>query len=91
MKRATGVGGIFFIAENPQELKAWYEHHLGISGIFLWRDADPRSRPGYTVWNVFSNTSNMFKSVKKGFVTNYLVEELVPLLSALEKEGVRII
>lgn len=30
MKRVTGIGGIFFEAENPGE---WYEKHLGtVSG-----------------------------------------------------------
>ncbi len=91
MKRATGVGGIFFIAENPNKLKAWYERHLGIASIFLWQDADLPSKSGYTVWNVFSNTSKMFEGVRKGFVINYRVEDLVLLLSALEKEEVRII
>jgi hypothetical protein len=30
MKRVIGVGGIFFEAENPKELAAWYEKYLGI-------------------------------------------------------------
>ena len=30
MGRVTGVGGIFFKAENPEALYAWYEKHLGI-------------------------------------------------------------
>ena len=91
MKRVTGVAGIFFKAVDQQKLRAWYERHLGIAGIFLWQDADLPSKPGYTVWNVFSNTSKMFESVKKGFVLNYRVDDLVPLLSALKKDGVRTI
>jgi hypothetical protein len=30
MKRVTGLGGIFFKAENPEKLYAWYEKHLGL-------------------------------------------------------------
>jgi hypothetical protein len=30
VKRVTGIGGIFFEAENPQTLYEWYEKHLGI-------------------------------------------------------------
>jgi D-3-phosphoglycerate dehydrogenase / 2-oxoglutarate reductase len=30
MKRVTGVGGVFFKSENPEQLYAWYEKHLGI-------------------------------------------------------------
>jgi hypothetical protein len=30
MKRVTGIGGVFFKAENPERLYAWYEKHLGL-------------------------------------------------------------
>jgi hypothetical protein len=30
MKRATGNGGIFFKSDDPKNLYAWYEKHLGI-------------------------------------------------------------
>ncbi len=34
MHRATGVGGIFFKARNPDSLRAWYQRHLGTE---LWQ------------------------------------------------------
>ena len=30
MKRVTGIGGIFFNANDAPALKAWYKRHLGI-------------------------------------------------------------
>jgi hypothetical protein len=30
MAKVTGVGGVFFKANNPNKLYAWYEKHLGI-------------------------------------------------------------
>ena len=30
MKRVTGIGGIFFKADQPEALQAWYKRHLGI-------------------------------------------------------------
>jgi hypothetical protein len=30
MKRVTGIGGIFFKAEDAPALQAWYKRHLGI-------------------------------------------------------------
>lgn len=30
MEKVTGIGGFFFRAENPGDLNAWYEEHLGI-------------------------------------------------------------
>ena len=30
MKRVTGIGGIFFKANDPEKLRNWYRAHLGI-------------------------------------------------------------
>ncbi len=30
MKRATGIGGIFFKAKDAPAMHAWYKEHLGI-------------------------------------------------------------
>ena len=55
MKRATGLGGIFFKADNPEELYAWYEKHLGLQRqgqeavFFNWRHADDPEKSGMTV------------------------------------------
>ena len=91
MAQVNGIGGIFFGAEDPQKLKAWYERHLGITNIFLWRDADHPSTPGHTLWNVFPKTSRMFDQTTKEFVINYRVDDLVRLLSTLTKENCTII
>ena len=29
LPKVTGVGGIFFFAENPKEMKDWYAKNLG--------------------------------------------------------------
>ncbi len=90
MKRVTGIGGIFFTANDPQKLKTWYERHLGIGGIFLSKEVGLASQPAYTVWDVFSKSSKMFESSKKEFIVNYRVYDLELLLSALEKEEIQI-
>jgi len=44
MKRVTGIGGIFFQANDPAALAAWYQRHLGIDvqpwggAAFDWTD-----------------------------------------------------
>jgi hypothetical protein len=30
MKRVTGLGGVFFKPDDPENMYAWYEKHLGI-------------------------------------------------------------
>ncbi len=31
MGHITGIGGIFFKAEDPEKLGAWYKKHLGLN------------------------------------------------------------
>ena len=46
MERATGIGGIFFKANDPDGLQKWYENHLGLKPdpdgcvVFRWRGRD---------------------------------------------------
>ena len=52
MKRVTGIGGIFFKAKDPEQLRAWYRKHLGIESeswgfTFSWQD-DPQKDGGQT-------------------------------------------
>ncbi len=41
MKKVTGIGGVFYKVENPEEHKKWYKENLGIEsdqcgGKFAW-------------------------------------------------------
>ena len=52
MARVTGIGGVFFKAQDPEATRAWYQQHLGIEAMdeygwsFLWRDVDRPDRVG---------------------------------------------
>jgi len=96
MKHVTGIGGIFFKAQNADVLRAWYAKHLGMpveswGGLqFHWRrDEDPRSR-GYTVWSVFDADTRYFDPSEKPFMINYRVDDLDAVLAALRSEGVTV-
>jgi len=102
MKRVTGIGGIFFKSENPQQLYDWYEKHLGIqrdpnagSAVFQWRElqAADGTQPGpegCTAWSIFPQTTKYFGESKAGFMHNYRVENLDALLEDLKNSGVEI-
>jgi hypothetical protein len=65
MKRVTGIGGIFFKAENPQKMYEWYEKHLGIKsdskqGAMLhWREDENPERRGMTIWAIFEKQTSI--------------------------------
>ncbi|HUI41849.1 MAG TPA: VOC family protein [Terriglobia bacterium] len=95
-KRVTGIGGIFFKAEDAPSLLAWYEKHLGIKAepwggtAFTWQYADGSGRTGQTVWAIFPRDTGNFKNSRANHMLNYRVENLDALLEQLAGEGVEI-
>ncbi|RLV60348.1 VOC family protein [Parashewanella curva] len=93
MKRVTGIGGVFIKSSNPEQLRAWYQKHLGIDiqswggTSFQWHDEKNPTPDGATVWSVFDNTSKYFEPSQAGFMVNYRVDDLFTLLDVLKSEG----
>lgn len=92
MKRVIGIGGIFFKANDPQMLAAWYEKHLGIQfGGKTYTDFQFREREnGWTAFSFFAADTQYFDPSAKEFMFNLRVENLDDLLIALRNEGVRV-
>lgn len=96
MKRVTGIGGVFFKAENPDAIKEWYDKHLGIEqtpygSTFHWRNNDAPEERGSTSWSPFEAETKYFAPSQKQWMINYRVENLVELLDVLRSEGVIVI
>lgn len=95
MAQVTGIGGIFFKADDPEKLYGWYEKHLGIKrqaeGVtFHWRDAENPEREGVTAWAIFGKDSTYFDPSRAHAMINYRVDDLDALLEALRAAGVEI-
>jgi len=92
MKRVIGVGGVFFRAENPKALAAWYEKHLGIDFAGkTYADFPFHEREkGWTAFSIFERNTKYFEPSEKQFMINLRVENLVELLKVLREEGVRV-
>ena len=82
MTRVTGIGGIFFNANDPVALRAWYKRHLGIDvqewggTAFTWADASGNPTKGTTVWSIGAADGEHFAPSKSTFMVNYRVEDL---------------
>ena len=93
MQRVTGIGGIFFNANDRVTLRAWYERHLGIDvqawggTAFTWTDAAGNPTFGTTVWSIGAAGGGQFAPSESTFMINYRVEDLAALLQALRDEG----
>jgi predicted enzyme related to lactoylglutathione lyase len=93
---ATGIGGIFFKANDPEALARWYADHLGVAlenptvSSFEWRERNDPDTFGCTVWSPFKASSTYFDPGRASFMVNFRVRELVRLLQNLRAAGVTV-
>ena len=95
-KRVTGIGGIFFKTKNPNQIKEWYNKHLGLNTdqygtCFEWRQADEGKDLGFSQWSPFSDTTEYFQPSGKDFMINYRVADLEWLVGKLKEEGITVL
>ncbi len=98
MKRVIGIGGIFFKAQNPETLRAWYQQHLGIDSetwgaVFKWETMEIKAqgKDFYTAWSPFAENTTYYAPSTKPFMVNYVVADLVELVKALKTEGIELV
>ncbi|NHM06569.1 hypothetical protein G4D82_05000 [Flavobacterium sp. CYK-4] len=94
IKKVTGIGGVFFKAEDPKALVAWYGKHLGLKtdaygSTFWWKDTNGNDCS--TQWSPFKEDTTYFEPSQKPFMQNFRVDDLDSLLENLKTEGVEII
>lgn len=94
--RVHGLGGVFFKADNPQQLAAWYARHLGLAvedwggALLSWNRADTGEK-ACTVWSPFEATTEYFKPSDKPYMLNFRVDDLDATLAALRVEGCNVL
>ena len=94
MGKVTGLGGIFFKANDPKTLGEWYRAHLKLEPengpvFFRWRERES-DLPGTTVWALFDKNSDYFNPSTAPFMINYRVDNLDAILTRLATEGINI-
>ena len=92
MRRATGIGGVFFKAKDPKALGEWYRTHLGMNVeewggvVFRWAEDNPNGK-GTTIWTPLKDDTSSFAPSTSSFMINFRVEDLHGLLAKLREEG----
>src|SRR5689334_19953490 len=95
--KVTGIGGIFFYADNMPETKAWYTKHLGLEindwgfSSFEFRDVNHPETIGSIQWTPFKKGSDHFAPSKKEFMINYRVQHIEGLVTKLKESGVTVL
>ncbi|HEY6578166.1 MAG TPA: VOC family protein [Rhizomicrobium sp.] len=82
----TGIGGVFFIASDPNALRQWYRTHLGVGaeGYAPWEQ-----EAGPTLFMPFSNDKKHWPDGKQ-WMMNFRVTDLDALLSTLRQAGIAV-
>lgn len=95
--KVTGIGGIFFYSDNPNDTKEWYSKNLGLE-INEWGSAGFESRNinrpdevNSLQWCAFKKGDEYFSPSKKEFMINYLVQDIEGLITKLRENGVTIL
>ena len=83
----TGIGGIFFRANDPKALGAWYAEHLGV-GTGEWGVWDTSAGP--SVFSPFSADTGYFPHEKQWMI-NLRVSGLDALIETLRAAAIDII
>jgi predicted enzyme related to lactoylglutathione lyase len=91
MTRATGIGGVFLRAEDPEKLYAWYEQNLGIKrtedGGFVFFSDGPREM---TILAFFPQDTTYFGSAHQQSMLNFRVDDLDGVVERLQAAGAEI-
>ena len=83
MAKATGIGGVFLRADDPEPLSSWYRTHLGID---LSQGAWMQSA-GPTVFAPFPRDSDYFEQDRQ-VMLNFRVDDLDGLIAQLSAAGI---
>lgn len=94
--KVTGIGGIFFFSDNPQETREWYAKNLGLEinswgSSFEFRNLDRPDEINSLQWTPFKKGDEYFSPSKKDFMINYRVQNIEALIAKLKENGVTIL
>ena len=91
MEKVTGVGGLFFRANDPSALARWYEAHLGVPKTLETYDESPwQQGAGPMVFAPFPADTNYFGSAEQQGMINFRVSHLAAMVAQLRGAGIEV-
>ena len=89
MEKVTGIGGVFFRAEDPSALQGWYAEHLGVQPPpETYEEPEWRQEAGPTVFAAFEESSEHFGRADQRWSINFRVRDLDAMVAQLERAGI---
>lgn len=92
MAKITGLGGVFYVAEDPAATRAWYRDTLGIDGEY-GPQLDWSEETGEKPYSLISHFKDdeYIKPGKGGFMINLRVDDLDGFVAQLKEKGVDVL
>ncbi|CAN5534040.1 VOC family protein [soil metagenome] len=88
MAKVLGVGGLFFKAEDPAVVRAWYARVLGFEVTDWGGVVFEPPKVGVTTWSPFDADTRYFEPSQAAFMINFIVDDLDGVLAKAASEGV---
>ncbi len=91
MEKVTGLGGIFFRAQDPKALKQWYAKHLGAGPASPENPYDPwEQEAGPTAFEPFPANTEYFGRESQQWMLNFRVRDLDAIVAQLRDAGIEV-
>ena len=91
MAKVTGIGGLFFRAQDPGGLAVWYETHLGIAPVPADYQTEPwLQQAGPTVFAPFEAGTDYFGRKEQQWMLNLRVDDLDGMVRQLRSAGIEV-
>ena len=91
MEKVTGIGGVFFRANNPEELAKWYMEQLGVTPVPSNYDQLPwMQEEGPTVFAPFGRNTEYFGKETQSWMINFRVRDLNKIVEQLREAGIEV-
>jgi predicted enzyme related to lactoylglutathione lyase len=94
MAQVIGLGGVFFRADDPQALGAWYRQWLGVPVEHPYGASLPHSAlsgKGSSVWAPFPRETTYFGTGGQAFMINLMVDDLDGALAQVREGGAEVV
>ncbi len=91
MEKVTGIGGLFFRAQDPAAIGIWYRDHLGIALTPTSYDAPSwQQQAGPTAFAPFPADTDYFGSPRQTWMINFRVRHLDAMVRQLRAAGIAV-
>ena len=87
MERVTGIGGLFFRANDPKALRRWYADHLGVT---VTADGGWEQEAGTTAFEPFPTSTDHFGRPTQMWMVNFRVRNLDAMVAQLHSAGIEV-